>query len=182
MIPRPTWARLWRAAKTHMVLPLFGFSPRRSAGQAGRGMKLFSWLSRHPLKGPADMNRAQYTAEVMAKIKAAESPVPALTPVRFWLPWPRLAMTLATVAAGVLIMMSVTHQAPRQLAQPPEPVASVVLAESQASEDQWLDETLQLLDELDEDTSSSDSAGDGSEEEWLQELELLDETDLASSS
>ncbi|MDP3703532.1 MAG: hypothetical protein Q8R78_04030 [Candidatus Omnitrophota bacterium] len=162
-------------------------------------MNLFSWLSRHPLKGPSDMNRAQYTAEVMAKINAVESPAPAPAPVRSWLPWPRLAMTLATVAAGVLIMMSVTHQAPERFAQPPsfdstqdgalsevegppELVAPVVLAESPAgSEDQWFDETLQLLDELDEGTSS-DSAGNGSDDEWLEELELLDETDLAANS
>ena len=152
-------------------------------------MNLLSWLSRHPLKGPSDVNRAQYTAEVMAKIKAAESPAPAPAPparrllspgraVRFWLPWPRLSMTLATVAAGILIMMTVTHQASRQLAHPPE---AVLIAESPAADDQWLEETLQLLDELDEDVSS-ETAGDGSEDEWLEELELLDETDLASSS
>ena len=139
-------------------------------------MNLLSWLSRHPLKGPSDVNRAQYTAEVMAKIKAAESPAPA--PARVWLPWPRLSMTLATVAAGILIMMTVTHQASRQLAHPPE---AVLIAESPAADDQWLEDTLQLLDELDEDVSS-ETAGDGSEDEWLEELELLDETDLASSS
>ena len=120
-------------------------------------MNLFSWLSRHPLKGPSDVNRARYTAEVMAKIKAAESPAPA--PARVWLPWPRLAMTLATVAAGILIMLSVRPQAPTaplpQFAESPS-----------ASEDQWLEETLLLLEELDEDVSS-ESAGDGSEDEWL---------------
>ena len=137
-------------------------------------MTLFSWLSRHPLKGPADdMDRAQFTAEVMAKIKAEESPAPA--PARTWMPWPRLAWTLATVAAGILIMMSVTHQAPRQLAQ---------IAESPAiaSEDQWLDETLQLLDELDENAASGESAGNEADDQWLQELESLDDTELATNS
>ena len=145
-------------------------------------MNLFSWLSRHPLKGPADMDRSRFTAEVMTKIKAEESPAPA--PSRIWMPWPRLAWTLATVAAGILIMMSVTHQAPRQLAQPPQPVETVVLAESPAtaSEDQWLDETLQLLDELDEDAASGESAGNGSDDEWMQELESLDEAELAANS
>ena len=141
-------------------------------------MNLLSWLTRHPLKSPTDIDRAQYTAEVMAKIKAQVQPAPAPAPVRIWLPWPRLAMTLATVAAGILIMMTVTHQASRQLAHPPE---AVLIAESPAADDQWLEDTLQLLDELDEDVSS-ETAGDGSEEEWLEELELLDETDLAASS
>ena len=91
-------------------------------------MNLLSWLTRHPLKEPTDMNRAQYTAEVMAKIKAAESPAPA--PARVWLSWPRLAMTLATVAAGMLIMLSVRHQAPAPLPQ--------FVDSPSASEDQWL--------------------------------------------
>lgn len=136
-------------------------------------MNLLLWLTRHPLKKPSGIDRAQYTAEVMAKIKALDAPAPAPAPARSWLPWPRLAMTLATVATGILIMLSVRHQAQAPLPQ---------LAESPAaSEDQWLEETLLLLDELDEDVSS-DTAGDGSEDEWLEELELLDETDLASSS
>jgi len=137
-------------------------------------MNLLSWLTRHPLKRPSGIDRAQFTAEVMAKIKAQVQSAPAPAPVRIWLPWPRLAMTLATVAAGILIMMSVTRL------QPGQPVTT--LAESPAgSEDQWLEETLLLLDELDEDVSS-ESAGDGSEEEWLEELEWLDETELAASS
>lgn len=135
-------------------------------------MNLFSWLARHPLKRPSSIDRAQFTAEVMAKIKALDSPAPAPAPVRSWLPWPRLAMTLATVAAGILIMMSVTHQPARHLTQ---------VAESPATDDQWVEETLQLLDEFDEDVSS-ETAGNGSDEEWLDELELLDETDRATSS
>ena len=136
-------------------------------------MNLLSWLTRHPLKKPSGIDRAQYTAEVMAKIKALDSPAPAPAPVRIWLPWPRLAMTLATVAAGMLIMLSVRHQAPTPLPQIAESLAG--------SEDQWLEETLLLLDELDEDVSS-DTAGDGSEDEWFEELDWLDETGLASRS
>jgi hypothetical protein len=82
-------------------------------------------------------------------------------------------MTLATVAAGIVIMLSVRHQAPTPLPQFAESLAG--------SEDQWLEETLLLLDELDEDVSS-ESAGDGSADEWLEELEWLDETELAASS
>ena len=43
-------------------------------------MHLFSWLSRHPLKGPSGIDRAQYTAEVMARVKAQVSPALAPAP------------------------------------------------------------------------------------------------------
>lgn len=134
-------------------------------------MNLLSWLTSHPLKKPSGIDRAQYTAEVMAKIKAQLQPAPA--PVRSWLPWPRLALTLATVATGILIMVSVTRL------QPGQPVTT--LAESPASEDRWVEDTLQLLDELDEDVAD-DTVGGTSEEEWFEELQLLDETELAASS
>jgi len=80
-------------------------------------------------------------------------------------------MTLATVAAGILIMMSVTHQPARQPTQ---------VAESPSADDQWVEETLQLLDEFDEDLS--DETAGTSEEEWLEELQQLDEGELATSS
>jgi len=134
-------------------------------------MTLFSWLSRHPLKGPSDMHRAQYTAEVMAKVKAETQPAPAPSPVRAWLPWPRLALTMATVAAGVLLMLTVTHPTSRRMSQ---------LAQSQNTEDQSLNDTLQLLDQLDE--NAADDATGTSEEDVLQELKQLDDTELAASS
>lgn len=134
-------------------------------------MNLLSWLTRHPLKGPSGIDRAQYTAEVMDRVKAQASPAPAPAPARTWLPWPRLVLTMATVAAGILLMLTVTQPTSRRMLQ---------LAESPEAEDQWLDDTLQLLDELDE--SDADEATGASEEDWLKELEQLDETELAASS
>ena len=154
-------------------------------------MNLLAWLTRHPLKGPSSIDRAQYTAEVMARVKAPAQPAPApparrlLSPGRaaqFWLPWPpacraaaqawRLALTMATVAAGILLMLTVTHPTSRRMFQ---------LAQSQAAEDQWLDDTLQLLDELDENVSD-EATGNASQEDWLEELKQLDDTELAASS
>ena len=166
---------------------------------------LKTWFARHPLNGPTDGDRARYTAEVMARVKALTPPAPAPGPVRSWLPWPRLALTLATVAAGILLMVSVTRQTDRQLAmevsQEPRVLAAredtagseervdetpaakeaLFLAESPPSDDQWLEETLQLLDELDED-ALDDTAGNGSDDLWLEELQQLDESELAASS
>ena len=134
-------------------------------------MNPLSWLTRHPLKGPSGIDRAQYTAEVMAKIKALDVPAPAPTPARSWLPWPRLVLTMATVAAGVLLMLTVTHPTSRHMFQ---------LVQSNDAEDQWLDDTLQLLDQLDE--NAADEATGASDEDYLEELKQLDNTELAASS
>ena len=174
-------------------------------------MNLLSWLTRHPLKGPTGIDRAQYTAEVMAKVKALAQPAPAPAPVRVWLPWPRLALTLATVAAGVALVIGTRHYQTQQLAQQiasesqllaaldepeHEPLAAdqveavadeletmdtLQLAESLPSDDEWVEQTLQLLDELDEDVPEN-AASDASQDEWLQELEQVDESDLAANS
>ena len=59
---------------------------------------------------------------------------------------------------------------------------AIMLAESSGSEeDAWLDETLQLLRELDEDVPE-DATGEPANDRWLEELQILDETDLAASS
>ena len=184
-------------------------------------MNLLSWLTRHPLKGPAGIDRAQYTAEVMAKVKAMSQPAPAPAPVHVWLPWPpayrprgagrRLALTLATVAAGISLVIGTAHYRTYQLAhqithdsqllaaldEPEvEPLAAdqveavadeletmdtLQLAESVPSGDQWVEQTLQLLDELDEE-APEDAASGASEDDWLQELEQVDESELTASS
>ena len=184
-------------------------------------MNLLSWLKRHPLNGPTGIDRAHYTAEVMAKVKALAQPVPAPAPVRVWLPWPpayrpsgagrRLALTLATVAAGIAIVLGATRYQTSQLAQQItresqllaaldepelEPLATdqveavademetmdtLQLAESLPSDDEWVEQTFQLLDELDE-AAPEDAASGASEDEWLQELEQVDESELAANS
>lgn len=180
-----------------------------------------TWLTRHPLKAPGQMDRARFTQDVMARITAPASAPTAglsLSNIRLVLGWPRLALIAATVAVGVLIFIGTVHRAQVQLAgaidqdaqvmtafdellpmapagngTTPEDVAQelqvadlLVLAESTPSDDQWLDQTLQLLQQLDEDVPAdvTGTGGNASEssEDWLNELRQIDETELAASS
>jgi len=47
--------------------------------------------------------------------------------------------------------------------------------------DGWVEETLQLLDQLEEDFPEEENGG-SKDEDWLKELEMLDEADLSASS
>jgi len=185
---------------------------------------LQSWLKRHPLKAPQRLDQQQYTSEVMARIKAESTQqVYRVRSVRSGLSWPRLALTVATVAAGALIALTIFRMTPPpQVAEaPPSPAVLaqtvaqeaellaeleegkadlliengdtldralettdtlLLLAEipSQPSDEQWLEETMQLLDQLEEGVSSG--AEEGSNDDWLDDLQLLDDTDLAASS
>lgn len=58
----------------------------------------------------------------------------------------------------------------------------LTLAESLPSEDQWLEETLRLLEQLEEDHPLSGVSNDPASEEWLEELELLEEIEPVSAS
>jgi len=100
--------------------------------------------------------------------------------------WPRMAMAMAT-AAGLVFALTSAHQTRRQLAQQPQGVTaahpSAVLAESPASDEEWLEQTLDLLEQIDEEPPSAETAGDGSnDEEWLDELQWLDERELSTAS
>ena len=59
---------------------------------------------------------------------------------------------------------------------------TLVLAESTPSDDQWVEQHLQLFDQLDEDPATEDTSQPSSEEDWLQELKRLDESELGSST
>ncbi len=177
-----------------------------------------AWLTRHPLKGPHGVEAARYTDEVMAKVRALQPPASVRAPLRFWLPWPRLALIAATAAVGLLIVMGTLHRAQLQLASaidrdaqvitavdelvPTAPAGSgatpedlaqelqtadiLVLAESVPSDDQWLDQTLQLLQQLDEDVPEETISASGhtaeSQDDLLKALQQLDEKDLTANS
>ena len=145
------------------------------------------WIARHPLKSPAEHTRADYTAEVMARVKAEAPRHAAGTPVHPWSLeriWPGLAFAAAAAVALLVLRPHFATSPAGQAAQTtPEPVAArqIVLAESQEDES-WLEETVQLLDELGEDATGELTGTTSDDEEWLQELETLDEDELASSS
>jgi hypothetical protein len=69
-----------------------------------------------------------------------------------------------------------------ELAQELHANDTVMLAESTSSDDQWLEETLQLLDQLNEDLPATDAGESSDDEEWLNELQMLDEDELSSRS
>ncbi|MBI3318977.1 MAG: hypothetical protein HYZ89_00075 [Candidatus Omnitrophica bacterium] len=164
---------------------------------------LRTWLRRHPLKELPEADRARFTAEIMAKVRAV-GPVsagsPAAVPAQRWAFWPRLAVGIATAAAGVAVVVGTVTYSTSQLADRttqdaqrladvggPERVVvrgderKILLVEAPLSDEEWLEHTLQLLDQLDEDVPL-DTAGDGSDEEWLDELQLLDKLELSAPS
>lgn len=171
---------------------------------------LRQWVSAHPLREQSRGARAQYTAEVMERIRALGRP--ALVYRLAWASWPRLALATAVAAAAVFVVVGrVEHPAipladqvdrdvqvlaavaeadavmdlaaddPETLAQDLEALDTIVLAEAQPAQDQWLEETLWLLQEVGDDLPP-DAAGETSEEPWLDELELLDEFELTAAS
>lgn len=58
---------------------------------------------------------------------------------------------------------------------------ALLLAEAPPSDDAWIEQTLTLLEQLEEDLPEG-AADDPSGDEWLDELQWLDEHDLAASS
>ena len=171
---------------------------------------LRGWLARHPLKAPLNASQASYTTEVMQRLRALEAP--NSMPARRWPAWPRLALVSVAAAAVALLVVGRLHRPGGQLAgqltadadlltalgQPllPEPGAAVgleelaqeleladalVLAEAPPSDEEWLEQTLQLLEALDEEPSGSPS-DPAIPDEWLDELEPLDESELGANS
>lgn len=142
---------------------------------------LTRWLRQHPLKGPSEEEHAHFTAEVMARVRALTPPEPVRVPVRRALPWPgRAALALATAAAGIAVVMAIAPRTARQLAR--EPRHPVVLAETPTDDEAWMSETLALLDQLEEDVPDEALGDETLDEDWLEELELLDEEELAAKS
>ncbi len=143
---------------------------------------LTRWLARHPLRQPPAWNRAHYTREVMARMRrmAQGARAPAQAPGRSW--WPKLALT-AAAALGVLFAVGVNRmheRAAMQEAAVPPAGGAYQLAESPEGNEAWLDDTLALLEQLDEAIDAADDEGDDAR--TLKELEQLDDTELAAKS
>lgn len=122
-----------------------------------------------------------------------------------WVVRPRLSWALATVAACGMALGVVQRQ-PSRIAKAVErdvevlsalgdvdPLAGAELeqdvvlmdrmmlaqAQGEAQDDVWLEETLELLSEVEED--AVEGSGTESADELLEEMEMLDEHDMASS-
>ena len=168
------------------------------------------WLVGHPLKEPPAASPAGYTAEVMRRISALGAPSPM--PARRWLAWPRLALVPLAAAAAALLVVGRLHPPGGSLAgqiavdadlltalgQPllPEPGSAggleelaseldltdaLVLAQAPPSDEEWLERTLQLLEALDEEPPAGPS-DTTAPDEWMDELDLFDESEPGSSS
>jgi len=124
---------------------------------------LKGWLGRHPLKTPPPES-ASYTAEVMARVRALSKPAPAFR----WLAQPRWVLAVGTVAAAWALLVTV-GRSPQRLAE----------SVGELDDEQWLEETLALLHEAGEDVEMP--VEDDAADQWLLELDTLDDEDLASS-
>ena len=169
------------------------------------------WLRKHPLREPPSFDRVRYTADVMDRIKdLASSYAEQYENRSFVVSWPRFVFGGLSVALmAVLVVLATASYTSRRLAKEVtreaqvlaglgEPVASsesdteeialdiqaadnLVLAEATKSDDQWLQETFQLLDQLGEDPKTGNT-NESSDEDWLDELQMLDDNELSSSS
>ena len=171
-----------------------------------------SWLSRHPLKGLLAVDRAHYTAEVMARVKGLPRPVVAAKQVpRFrWWSIPRLALAAPVFAAGLTLVVVIGRGAHQRLAKDVAHQAQVlaslegpgfdqvgshpfdvgadeveaidtltIAAESVSDEEAWIHTTLQLLEQFEEAEPILHHPDVETDEEWLHELERLDQVDLS---
>lgn len=168
---------------------------------------LKGWLSRHPLRRPSEEPQASYTVRVMERIRASRSPGFGWG----WLTRPRLALATGAAVAAWLVVVSVPRpmtparmakaverdvQLLAQLNEDPSPILAalpggleqeaawlerILLAEARdaADDEAWLEETLELLNAAGEDVPLP--SGEDAADEWLRELELLDDQEITSS-
>ena len=168
---------------------------------------LHRWLTHRPLKEPAQ-TRETFTAQVMARVQELARPEPADTrvPLLLRLLGGRLALAVVTAALiGFVALRVVPHPAAQVAAKPvseaaPQRLAMLQgaagpvvqparpdlmrLAESPAQDDAtWLEGTVELLDALDNDLGDDAATADpSSEEDWVNELDSLDQSELASNT
>lgn len=79
---------------------------------------LRQWLKRHPLKDPPQLDRARFTAEVMARVRRVSVPSSAAAPQTMRQSWPlmRLGWIAATAVAGIALIVGTTLHGHRQRA------------------------------------------------------------------
>lgn len=171
---------------------------------------LKSWLAQHPLKETA-IDREQYTQEVMARVRALSQPSSRPFSIRWPRLALTFASAFAglVIAMGVIRMSepfladqisgevellatldspqddALADADPQTLAEEMKFLDTLVLAQAAPQavpdDESWIEQTLKILDELDEEPSPADAL-ESSEDDWLHELQLLDENDLAATS
>jgi len=159
---------------------------------------LAQWVARHPVRTPGQAPDASYAEDVMRRVKAAS--VPQERPAAAWWlrPWPAIAVACASVAVvaslvaerqpvrvaeradqdlRVLDALGVAPDAPEDVTEEElRGLDQLVLAEAQrdADEEAWIEQTLQVLDGLEEEPEAL--------HELQEELELLDELEMTAGA
>ena len=138
------------------------------------------WLATHPLTSPTDHDPHQFSAKVMERIRAVARVAPEPASPLPWVSWPRLGLALAAAAAGFLLVTGPSRHAkvqlaneligdsallaqfddvdlglpigdnPEELAQHMKELDTMVLAQAEPSDEQWIEQTQALLDQLDD--------------------------------
>ena len=172
---------------------------------------LTAWLARHPLKAPADTDRRRFANAVMARVQSEASAPTTHWAHRLAAGWPRLVLPLAAAAALLVAVhlrrpaepkLAALVQGTELLAEVGEPVNGwllpedadtlaadlehddlLVLAEEpQDTDASWISESLQILDQLEEELPEAGASIEPTDDQWLEELESLDQQDLAARS
>lgn len=144
---------------------------------------LTQWLRQHPVKQPKSIEPDRFTQQVMQRVRALETPplqerAPRAATFGFW---PRLVLAGAGAAVAAMLVLQVrpaSAPAPILASSAPQEV-SVVLAESSQDDATWVEQSMQLLNELEEDPALQ---AEDSDTEWLDDVQAVDEAELATSS
>jgi len=151
------------------------------------------WLKEHPVKEPPQFLQERYAQEVMMRLQARSE-----TPFSAWLGWlfqPRPAFALGTALAGLLaiglflnrftdrwIDRAAVEEAALELEMRAADQWVLAQAVPEESEAARLEEDLQFLQEMEEEEPEEPASEEThSEEDLLEELKRLDESDLALS-
>lgn len=144
---------------------------------------LRNWLSRHPVHTPPEEMARGYAEQVMRRVRHP-APAPSWAPWR-WLAIPRVAMVLGSVAVGVLVVAVAEVHQPLREAHHGSPAQSPIrLVEDAAVDDEaWIEDTMDALDEAGDDENQPWWFDDEyvTDEELIEELEQLEETDIAGA-
>jgi len=116
------------------------------------------WLARHPLRQPPEFLGRNYTTEVLIRIKQSR---PSPSSAFRWFSLPRFSFALGTVMACVLGVL--------------------VLLNSSDRSDTDVNETLELLEQVEPSGLLSLGEDSISDEDLLEDLQTLDETGLPSA-
>lgn len=153
---------------------------------------LAQWLSRHPVKSPADTTRAVYTQEVMARVEALSRPSTASDRWQVWR-HPQWMLALGGAVAAVVLLLAIE---PRQMQLAREDVTSDipqlaealsgagedpsdVLAEVEASDPNEMADELTAIDRLM--LAEAPKSTDASQSIW-QDLEMLNQLEDESGA